>query len=47
MIMRVLRLEVLVYNVCITNQSNKVFSGGGGGEEKTLVEATVNSKEDS
>ncbi len=47
--LRVLRLEVIVYNVYITNQFQTTsFAGGGGGgdEVKSFVEVTVNSKEE-
>jgi hypothetical protein len=44
-ILRVLRLEVFVYNVSITNQFQINFAWGGGGGER-LVEVTVNSKEE-
>jgi hypothetical protein len=40
----VLRLEVSVYNVYITNQFQTTFTRGGGGDP--LVEVTVNSKEE-
>jgi hypothetical protein len=43
-ILRVLRMEVSVYNVHITNQFRTTFAGGGGGNP--LVEVTVNSKEE-
>jgi hypothetical protein len=43
--LRVLRLEVSVYNVYITNQFQSTFAQGGGGENP-LVEVTVNSKEE-
>jgi hypothetical protein len=46
-IFRVLKLEVSVYNVYITNQFQITFAqGGGGGEKNSLVEITVNSKEE-
>jgi hypothetical protein len=43
--LRVLRLEVSVYNVYITNQFQTTFGSGGRGE-KPLEEVTVNSKEE-
>ncbi len=42
-ILTVLRLEVSVYNVYMTNQFQATFAEGGGGD--LLVELTVNSKE--
>jgi hypothetical protein len=46
-IVRVLRLEVSVYNVYITNQFQTTFAQGRGrGEQNPLVEMTVNSKEE-
>jgi hypothetical protein len=46
-ILRVLKLEVSVYNVFITNQFQTTFArGGGGGGGNPLVEMTVNSKEE-
>jgi hypothetical protein len=49
-ILRVLRLEVSVYNVYITNpfQTTVAQGGGGGGrgEKNPLVEVTVKSKEE-
>jgi hypothetical protein len=43
-ILRVLRLEVSVYNVYITNQFQTTFSKGAGGV-KSVSRGTVNSKE--
>jgi hypothetical protein len=43
MILRVVRLQVSLYNVDDTNQFQTTFAGGGGG---TLVELTLNSKEE-
>jgi hypothetical protein len=45
-ILRVIRLEVSVYNVFITNQFQPTFARGGGGESNPLVEVTENSKEE-
>ncbi len=45
-ILRVLRLEVSVYNVYITNQFQPTFAQGGGGGEYLLEEMTVNRKEE-
>jgi hypothetical protein len=50
-ILGVLRLEVSVYNVYITNQFQTTFAQGGGGVWEggglnQLVEVTVNSKEE-
>jgi hypothetical protein len=47
-ILRVLRLEVSVYIVYITNQFQTTCSRGGGGGVKSnlLVKVTVNSKEE-
>jgi hypothetical protein len=45
-ILRVLRLEVSVYNVYITNQFKPLLLGGGGGGWNSLVEGTVNSKDE-
>ena len=45
-ILRVLRLEVFVYNFYITDLFQAIFAQGGGGEENLLVEMTVNSKEE-
>ena len=45
--MRVLRLEVSVYNVYITNQFQTTFDrGAGGGGRVRLAEVTANSKEE-
>ncbi len=45
--MRVLRLEVSVYNVYITNQCQTTFARGeGGGGYDPLEEVTVNTKEE-
>ncbi len=46
--MRVLRLEVSVYNVYIIQpvSNNVQLLLGGAGEENLLVEVTVNSKEE-
>ncbi len=44
-ILRVLRLEVSVYNVYITNQFQTTFAQGEG-ELDPLVNVTVNSKEE-
>jgi hypothetical protein len=44
-ILRVLRLEVSVDNVYITNQNHTTFAQGEG-EKNPLVEVTVNSKEE-
>jgi hypothetical protein len=44
-ILRVLRLEVSVYNVNITIQFQTTFAQGGGGV-KSVVEVTLNSKEE-
>jgi len=41
--LRVLRLDVSVYNVYITNQFQTTFARGGGGVNP-LVEVTVNTK---
>jgi hypothetical protein len=43
--LRVLRLEVSLYNVYITNQFQTTFAQRGGGV-KSLVEVTMNSKEE-
>jgi hypothetical protein len=43
MILRVLRLEVSMYNVYITNQFQATFAQGGGGANP-LVELTVGGK---
>jgi hypothetical protein len=43
--LRVLRLEVYVYNVYITNQFHTNSARGGGGGN-LLVEVTVNSKKE-
>ncbi len=43
-VLRVLRLEVSIYDVCIANQFQATFDQGGGGNP--LVEVTVNSKEE-
>ncbi len=43
--LRVLRLEVSVYNVYITNQYQTAFSQGEEGSEFCYIEVTVNSKE--
>ncbi len=47
-ILRVLRLEVSVYNVYITNQFQTTLQGGGrgGGCKNPLEEVTVNIKEE-
>ncbi len=45
-ILRVLRLEVSIQNVDITNQFQTTFAPGGGGGVKSLVQVTVNSKEE-
>jgi hypothetical protein len=47
-ILRVIRLEVSVYNVYITNQLQTTFVREVGGERgvKSVVEATVRSKEE-
>jgi hypothetical protein len=47
-ILTVLRLQVSVYNVYVTNQFQTTFAlgWGGGGVENPLVEVTVNSKEE-
>jgi hypothetical protein len=47
-ILRVIRLEVSVYNVYITKQFQTTFArgGGGGGVVNPLEEVTVNSKEE-
>ena len=45
-IFRVLRLEVTVYNVYITNSFKAISLGGGGAGGVPLVEVTVNTKED-
>ncbi len=42
----VLRLEISVYNVYITNQFQTTFAQGDGGAKNPLVEVTVNSKEE-
>jgi hypothetical protein len=44
MILRVLRLEVSVYNVHITNQFQTTLLKGGGGGVNQLLEVTVKSK---
>jgi hypothetical protein len=44
-ILRVLRLEISVYNVFITNQFKKPLLLKGGGVVKSVVEVTLNSKE--
>jgi hypothetical protein len=44
-VVRVLRLEVSVYNVYIANQFQNTFAQGEGGV-KYVVEVTVNSKEE-
>jgi hypothetical protein len=44
--LRVLRLEVSVYNVHIANQSQTTFESGGEGEKILFLEVTVNSKEE-
>jgi hypothetical protein len=46
--LRVLRLEVSLYNVYISNQFQPLFfkGGRGGGGYNLLVEVTVNSKEE-
>ncbi len=45
-ILRVLILEVSVYNVYITNQFKTTFAQGRGGGYSALVEMTVNSKKE-
>jgi hypothetical protein len=48
-ILRVLRLEVSVYNVYITNEFQTIFfsrSGGRGVKSVSTVEVTVNTKEE-
>ncbi len=45
-ILRVLRLDVSIYNVYITNQFQTTFAQEGEGEQPHLVDATVNSKEE-
>ncbi len=46
-ILRVLRLEVFVYNVYIINQFQTTFAqGGGGGVKYCRLEVTVNSNEE-
>ncbi len=45
-ILRVLRLEVSVYNVYIRNQCQTTFAQGAAGEQNLIVEVTVNSKEE-
>ncbi len=42
----VLRLDVYVYNVYITNQFQTTFAGGWGGGGKSVVEVTVNTQEE-
>ncbi len=44
--MRVLRLEVFVYNFYITDLFQSIFAQGGGGGVNPLVEVTMNSKEE-
>jgi hypothetical protein len=44
-ILRVLRLEVSLYSVYITNQFQTTTSAQGGWGVKSLEEVTVNSKE--
>jgi hypothetical protein len=44
-ILRVLRLEVSIYNVYITNKFQTTFAQGGRGV-KSVVEVTMNSKEE-
>jgi hypothetical protein len=46
-ILRVLRLEVSVYNVYITNKFQTTFAQGGGGGINLSVELTVKSKDNS
>jgi hypothetical protein len=43
--LRVLRLEVSVYNVYVTNQFQTTFTQGGRGRGVMLIEVTVHSKE--
>ncbi len=45
-ILRVLTLEVSVYNGYITNQFQTTFVGGGGGGVESVVEVSINSKEE-
>jgi hypothetical protein len=45
-ILRVLRLEAFVYNVDIINQFKTTFAQRGGGGVNSLVEVTVNIKEE-
>ncbi len=47
-ILKVLRLEVSVCNVYMTNKFQNTFAweGGGGGVSNPLIEVTVNSKEE-
>ncbi len=45
-IVRVLRLEVSVYNVYIANLFQTTFAREGGGGVKSLVEVTVNMQEE-
>jgi hypothetical protein len=46
-ILRVLRLEVSIYNVYITNQFQTTFAQwGGGGGVKPIVDFNVKSKEE-
>ncbi len=46
MILKVLRLEVSVCNVHITNQFQPTFAQGGEGVKSVILEVTVNSKEE-
>jgi hypothetical protein len=45
-ILRVLGLEVSIYNVYFTNQFQTTFAQEGKEEENSLVEVIVNSKEE-
>jgi hypothetical protein len=45
-IILVLRLDVSVYNVYMTNPFQTTFVEAGGGGVKSIVEVTVNSKEE-
>ncbi len=46
LLLRVLRLEVSVYNVYIKSQFQTTFAQGGGRGVNLLSEVTVNSKEE-